>query len=107
MTGTTDMDGRCGFSYTMEAVDGHGMLFIVAKDSCPEKEKVLDYIIARENLDPICKPEITVHEGQYNYEPYSDWEEYNSVYHSSTALLPPNLTPVLVPVWFICLGDRY
>jgi len=54
--------------------DCDGNAYIIAKQECPEKENVPDYIIREDCLHPDCKDGMVVEEGWCKYQVRTDWE---------------------------------
>lgn len=55
--------------------DCDGEAYIIAKDECPKKIDVPDFICKNDFIDPECKPEMIVQEGWCKFQVRSDWED--------------------------------
>ena len=54
--------------------DLDGVAYIIAKDACPNKEDVPDFICREDQISLRCKPEMRVQEGWCRWEMRSDWD---------------------------------
>lgn len=52
-----------------------GEAYIIAKDQCPKKESVPDFICREDGIPHKCKSEMVVQEGWCRWEVRTDWED--------------------------------
>jgi hypothetical protein len=96
--------------------DCDGDAYIIAKQECPEKENVPDYIIQEDCLHPDCKDGMVVEEGWCKYQVRTDWENGDGepkggyvveMYKSAPIKLNGKRKPGWFPVWIVRKGDWY
>lgn len=63
------------FAWDSWDYDCDGNAYIIAKDQCPNKEDVPDFICQLDDLDPACKANMVVREGWCGYQCRTDWED--------------------------------
>jgi hypothetical protein len=104
--------------FTWEAwdFDCDGEAYIIAKDECPDRAKVMAYIDEVDTVDVSTAPEEAVHEGWCAYQCRSDWENTDDqcggyqVYEMGKR--PANRKtgkpkPGWFPVWIVRKGEWY
>lgn len=62
------------FTWDAWDYDCDGSAYIIAKDECPNREDVPDFICREDGINPDCKPEMVVEEGWCKYQVRTDWE---------------------------------
>lgn len=105
------------FKWSSWDFDCDGEAYIIAKDECPEREKVPEYIVQADCLDPNCKSEMEVEEGWCKYQVRTDWEYGDGepkggyVVETHEPLTRNSITgkrkPGWFPVWIIRKGEWY
>lgn len=63
------------FKWDVWKFDGDGSAYVIAKDECPNREDVPEFICREDGIHPECKPEMVVEEGWCKYECRGDWED--------------------------------
>ena len=95
--------------------DLDGEAYIIAKDLCPNKEDVPDFICREDGIHTECKPEMVVQEGWCAFQVRSDWYYEDGprgsyvVYEQKN---PPTNTRGekkrgYFPVWIVRKGEWY
>lgn len=109
------MEHKRAFTYEIWDFDCNGEAFVIAKDQCPEQEKVAAYIADQEGFDPACANEMIVEEGYCKYQCRSDWEN-DDCPRGGYTVEQQKAYPTYqdgrrkrgwFPVWIIRLGDWY
>lgn len=104
------------FTWEIWDYDCDGSAFIIAKDQCPNKEDVPDFICQVDHLDPACKPDMVVREGWCGYQCRTDWDNGDGRPCGSYAVedgsKPPlsrsgKRRPGWFPVWIVRTGEWY
>lgn len=86
--------------------DCDGEAYIIAKDECPDKENVPDYIIREDCLAQDCKLGMVVEEGWCKFQVRTDWEngdgepEGGYVVETYESLTRHSITGKRKPGWF-------
>lgn len=62
------------FTWDAWDYDCDGSAYIIAKDECPNREEVPDFICREDGIHPDCKPEMVVEEGWCKYQVRTDWD---------------------------------
>lgn len=88
------------FTWAAWDYDCDGSAYIIAKDECPRREDVLDFICREDHLDPACTTDMVVKEGWCRYECRTDWEvHYGEVL--SSYVVHDEKVPHAFPVWIV------
>lgn len=103
--------------------DCDGEAYIIAKDQCPNRENVPEWIIKADNLDPECaNPARGAHiaedvkDGWCKYQVRTDWEHGDGepqggygveTYEPFTKRLNGKRKPGWFPVWIVRKGEWY
>lgn len=72
---TRHRKSRRRFTWDAWDFDCSGAAYVIAKDECPDKNKVSDYIIAADHLAPECKPDMVIQEGWCKWMIRRDWND--------------------------------
>lgn len=97
---------RRNFTWDAWDYDYNGRSYVIAKDQCPEKENVPDFICREDSIPPECKPGMDVQEGWCRWEVRSDWEDYEGTPCGGYVVYPWK-EPRSFPVWLVRQGDWY
>lgn len=62
------------FTWDAWDYDCDGSAYIIAKDECPNREDVPDFICREDRIHPDCKPDMVVEEGWCKYQVRCDWD---------------------------------
>lgn len=104
------------FTWDAWDFDGDGESYIIAKDLCPEKENVPDFICQKDYIDPACKSDMVVDEGWCKWQVRTDWEGADGtpqgwyvVYRQKDApkALNGKKQPGWFPVWLVRKEEWY
>nr|DAQ07901.1 MAG TPA: hypothetical protein [Caudoviricetes sp.] len=104
------------FTWDVWNYDFDGDAYIIAKDQCPEKENIPDFICRVDDLDPACKPDMVVEEGWCKWQVRSDWEDGDGTpqgwYVVEKQANPPRRLngqkqPGWFPVWIVRRDEWY
>ena len=86
---------------------GHdGGAYIIAKDECPRREDVPDFICREDHLDPACATDMVVKEGWCRYECRTDFEEHYGEWLSGYVVHAEKV-PRAFPVWIVRKDEWY
>ena len=86
--------------------DCEGEAYVIAKDQCPEKENVPDFICREDGLSSDCKPEMVVQEGWARWECRTDWENGDGEPFSWYVIYDGKV-PRSFPVWLVRKDEWY
>ena len=64
------------FTFDAWDFDCDGSAYIIAKDECPNREDVPDFICREDGIHSECKQDMVVEEGWCKYQVRTDWEDY-------------------------------
>nr|DAL28209.1 MAG TPA_asm: hypothetical protein [Caudoviricetes sp.] len=94
------------FTWDAWDYDCDGSAYIIAKDECPRREDVPDFIVREDHINPASKPEMVVQEGWLRYECRTDWEEcYGGA--ASGYVVHDEKVPHAFPVWIVRQEEWY
>lgn len=83
-----------------------GGAYIIAKDECPRREDVPDFIVREDHINPASKPEMVVREGWLRYECRTDWAECYGCAASGYSVYDKKV-PRAFPVWIVRKDEWY
>lgn len=95
--------------------DDDGDAYIIAKEECPERENVPDYICRVDHIHSECKPEMRIEEGWCKFQVRSDWEGVDGphgwyvveTYEPHTKNIYGKRKPGWFPVWIVRKEEWY
>lgn len=86
--------------------DCDGEAYIIAKDACPNREDVPDFICREDGIHSECKSEMRVQEGWCRWEVRSDWEGCNGKPQGWYCVYD-QAVPRSFPVWIVHKEEWY
>ena len=105
------------FTWNAWDFDFDGEAYVIAKDECPQKENVPDYICRVDGIAQDCKPEMKVEEGWCKFQVRTDWDDHGDSVpcggyvieqnESFTKRLNGKRKPGWFPVWIVRQGEWY
>ena len=109
------MSKKRKFTWDAWDYDLDGSAYIIAKDECPNKEDVPDYICRVDGLSPECKPEMVVDEGWCAWQVRTDWMYGDGEPHGWYVVEKQQKRPARngkplpgwFPVWIVRKGEWY
>ena len=104
--------------FTWEAwdFDFEGEAYVIAKEQCPNKENVSDFICREDCLPLDCKLEMVVQEGWCKYQIRTDWADMDGEPHGWYVVEMQKNAPTDIhgkkkrgwfPVWIVRKGTWY
>lgn len=89
--------------------DCSGEAYIIARQECPNKVDVPDYIIREDHLHQNCKDGMVVEEGWCKFQVRTDWENGNGKPSGGYVIEKhePKGKPGWFPVWIVRKGEWY
>lgn len=94
------------FTWDAWDYDCDGSAYIIAKDECPEKANVPDYICQVDGIHPECKPEMVVEEGWLRWEVRRDWDNGDGEPSGGYVVYNAKV-PRAFPVWIVRKDEWY
>lgn len=109
------MSRKRSFEWDVWDFDCNGSAYIIAKDLCPNKENVPQFIVDADGIHHECMSEMDVAEGWCKYMVRSDWDNADgpcgSYYVEERNTRPMSRSgkpsPGWFPVWIVRQGDWY
>lgn len=94
------------FTWDSWNYDCDGAAYIIAKDQCPERKAVPDFICGVDDIHPDCKSDMVVQEGWCRWEVRSDWENTDGG-PMGWYVVYGEKVPRSFPVWIVRKGFWY
>ncbi len=104
------------FTWDSWDFDLDGCAYIIAKDQCPVKEDVPEFICTVDGISRECKPEMIVEEGWCKWQVRRDWEYGDGRPRGSYVVRKTKKVPVTsigkvsrgwFPVWIVRKDEWY